>query len=69
MGQGSADRTTAVLADNLRSGCRCRKENYYKRKFTQHEHNPSKQWRSVSLGPRMIAGASGDAEVTTRSGS
>ena len=68
MGQGSADRTTAVFADNLGQGAGAEKKTITKENLPQHEHNLQANNGDQFFASRMIAGASGDAEVTTRSG-
>ena len=68
LGQGSADRVTAVAADNLGQGAGDEKKTITKENLPDHEHNMRANNGDQFFGSRMIAGASTDNEVTTRDG-
>lgn len=68
LGQGSADRVTATVADVLGLGAGNEKKTIAKENLPQHEHSLRANNGDQFFVTRNIAGASTDSEVTTTSG-
>jgi len=68
LGQGSADRVTATVADTLGLGAGNEKKTIAKENLPNHEHSLRANNGDQFFATRNIAGASTDSEVTTTSG-
>ena len=68
LGQGSADRVTATVADTLGLGAGNEKKTVAKENLPDHEHTLRANNGDQFFATRNISGASTDPEVTTTSG-